>query len=206
MDRIDDYLMLHMTDFMSPRSFANLAMTSQRFREPMLQTHLKSRIETGVYVEVQGIVRRPISEFRDETHTHLEFVFDTVVFEKNIKFHTFAWIFHWQSITSSAYIWDFDETGNDIVHNIQDTFANIKLYMSYDAVLDEYVIHRLRFSYLTHITRDKSYLMWYILIILSIIVVICDPISIIWILGFIIMLYKPMSLPSYPVISMIDTT
>lgn len=206
MDRIDDYLMLHMTDFMSPRSFANLTMTSQRFREPMIQTQLKYRIETSVCLEIQGIIRRPISEIRDETHTHLEFVFDTVVFEKHITIYTFARIFKWHSITSSAYIWNFDEANNEIIHTIHDKFAKLTLYMSYDAVLDEYVIHRLRFSYLTHIARDKSYLMWYILITLSIIVVICDPIAIIWIMGFIIMLYTPTSLPSYPVISMIDTT
>ena len=67
-------------------SFANLAMTSQRFREPMIQTQLKYRIETSVFVEIQGIIRRPISEFLDETHMHLEFVFDTVVFEKISQF------------------------------------------------------------------------------------------------------------------------
>ena len=204
MDRIDDYLMLHMTDFMTPRSFINLSMTSQRFREPMIQTQLKYRIETCVYVEIQGIVQRPISKICDEKHTHLEFVFDTIVFERNITFHTFAWIFNWYSITSPSYIWDFNVIGDDIVGHIQDKFANITLYMSYDDALDEYVIHRLHFSHLTHIVRDDiSKYMWRIFIILSFIVIICDPIAIIWIMGFIII---PTLLPSHPAISMIAAT
>jgi hypothetical protein len=201
MDRIDDYLMLHMTDFMSPRSFANLAMTSQRFREPMIQTQLKYRIETSVFVEIQGIVRRPVSEFRDETHTHLQFVFDTIVFEKHIKIYTFARIFKWHSITSSSYIWDFEESNNEVIHTIHDTFAKLTLYMSYDAILDEYIIHHLRFTYRTHITRDDT--SWYIFVVLLLIVICCDPIVLLLVISFNII---TMSLSSHPVISMIAAT
>ena len=150
---IDNYLLLHMTDFMTTHSLVCLAMTSQRFLEPMIQVRLHERIDDSIFVELEDVVQYPTSLLRDATHTHLEFAFDAPVQKRDITFHTISWIFNWRSIASSAYVWDYTVVDGETICHIKCEFANIAMYMEFDDDIDEYVITRIGFSHLTHIKR-----------------------------------------------------
>lgn len=155
MDKIDNYLLLHMTDFMTVKSFICIAMTSLRFLEPMIQAYLKQRIERSIFLSINNVCQYPISIQRDARHTHLEFVFDTIVYEKDITIYTIDWIFNWRSITSSEYhIWNSSFVDGMAIQNYNTEYANITLMTLYDETIDEYIYKRILFSYIHSRKRD----------------------------------------------------
>ena len=206
---VDNYLLLHMTDFMTTHSLVSLAMTSRRFLEPMIQTRLNDRVRESVWVETTEFIQYPISIFRDATHTHLDFAFDTLVYKKNITIHTISWIFNWRSIVSSSYVWDYVVVDGETTSNITSEFANITLFLS----RDEYAIQRLRFSHLTHIQpilryrNKRRFVVCFMYLFVAVCHIYHEPMKerlIAW-LVILFLIYIVASPPLSPVISMVAT-
>jgi hypothetical protein len=162
MDKIDNYLLLHMTDFMTLKSVINISLTSSRFLEPMIQTYLKQRIERSIFLSINSQKYYPISIQRDETHTYLEFVFDNIVFEKDITVYTVDWIFNWQSITSKSYhIWNSTFVDGITIQYFNTDYANITLMTLYDDTICEFVYKRILFSYKNTISKKYDFFEWF---------------------------------------------
>ena len=156
MNKIDDYFMLHLTEFMTHRSFANLAITSRRFRLPMIQKRLKERIESSYFMEIAGIPLQPVSIVRDCKQTHIDFKIDCIVYEQKITLHTEHWIFNWERISSSSYIWDYTSDIGITFCRVKDTYAEIVMNLLYDENEKDYRITNVKFSYNTHIAKHDT--------------------------------------------------